>query len=289
MKRMLLLAGTIPHEDISLIEGAALLGDASVTIGDTTFPVSRGTGAMIGAACTVASFFGNPPPHCIIGGDIGKRTGSRLVYRHLIKHFPRLGADVAGLHYIVPDIALHNQMLTSIRKAATKPCLIADAGFMYVAKASGQSSFYDLFLPDIGELAFLADEKASHPAYTRGFLTRLEVEPQKLIESAYASGNAARFLCVKGKTDYICEKGAILEEINSPVIEALEPIGGTGDTITGMTVGLIFQGYSIQEAAGIACRANRKAGEILGPTPATQIIEIIRCIPRALKELISPK
>jgi ADP-dependent NAD(P)H-hydrate dehydratase / NAD(P)H-hydrate epimerase len=49
-----------------------------------------------------------------------------------------------------------------------RPILIADAGFMYAAKMSGQAACYDFFTPDVGELAFLADEMAPHPFYTRG-------------------------------------------------------------------------------------------------------------------------
>ena len=47
-----------------------------------------------------------------------------------------------------------------------KPTLVADAGFMYVAKMSGYADAYDLFTPEAGELAILADEKAPHPFYT---------------------------------------------------------------------------------------------------------------------------
>jgi NAD(P)H-hydrate repair Nnr-like enzyme with NAD(P)H-hydrate dehydratase domain len=193
---------------------------------------------------------------------------------------------VLGLHYIIPDIALHNQVRTSIQKMKQTPTLIADAGFMYVAKASGYATFYDLFLPDLGELAFLADDKAMHPAYTRGFLTKLEDDPAQLIERAFSTGNAARYLCVKGRIDHICADGKILESIGSPMIDALEPIGGTGDTITGMAAGLVSHGYAIPEACRIACSANRIAGQMAAVTPATQIDKIISLIPAALKKLV---
>lgn len=287
MNISLLLAGTIPHEDLSLATGAATRNGSVLTIGDRTFPVNRGTAAMIGAVCAAAAWLGDQPPSCIVGGDIGKRTGSRLVYRELIKHLPKLRVRTVCFHYIVPDIGLHNQVLTAVRKMHDKPCLIADAGFMYAAKASGQAPFYDLFLPDIGELAFLADDKASHPAYTRGFLTKLEDEPLQLIEKAYASGNAGRALCVKGKTDYICDQGKIVDRITAPVIEELEPIGGTGDTITGMAAGLIAHGFPVAQACSIACRANRIAGELIKPTPATQIHELIAAIPEALQKAVA--
>ena len=282
----LLLAGTIPRDTIDLITGEARVSSGKLFIGDSEISLIRGTAAMIGAACAVASYLGDTLPQCVIGGDIGKRTGSRNVYRHLIKHLPKMKATVLGLHYIIPDIALHNQVRTSIQKMKHKPTLIADAGFMYVAKASGYASYYDLFLPDLGELAFLADDKAMHPAYTRGFLTRLEDDPAQLIERAVSTGNAARYLCVKGRIDHICADGKILEAIGSPMIDALEPIGGTGDTITGMVAGLVSHGYAIPEACRIACSANRIAGQMAAVTPATQIDKIVSLIPAALKVLV---
>lgn len=284
--KTILLAGTIPDHTLSLALGSASLSRSALIIDGRSFSVNRGTAAMIGAVCATADFFGDTAPECVVGGDIGTREGSREVYRHLIKHLPKAHADTLCLHYIIPDIGLHNQVLTAVRKMQAKPVMIADAGFMYVAKASGQASFYDIFLPDIGELAFLADEKASHPAYTRGFLTRLEVDPKELIKKAYAFGTSGRCLCVKGRTDYICLDGAMIDQIDKPLIEELEPIGGTGDTITGMTAGLVHHGYSIADACTAACRANRMAGLLARPTPATQIHEIIARIPDALSRVL---
>ena len=283
---MLLLAGTLPTTDIELHTGTAFFQQDILTIGDESFPLTRGTASMIGAACAIIRYFGDELPLCVVAGDIGKRSGSRLIYRYLTRHLPKSNVIVLGLHYIIPDIGLHNQVMMSIRKMRQRPCLIADAGFMYSAKASGQASFYDLFLPDLGELAFLADDKASHPAYTRGFLIKLEDIPDKLIEHAYDTGNAAQYLCVKGRTDYICANGEIVEKIDEPLIEELEAIGGTGDTITGMVTGLVYHGFSIPEACTIACKTNRRAGLIVNPTPATQIAEIIAMIPHALSEIV---
>ena len=283
----LILAGTIPRDDTELLIGEARLTGGKLFVGDQEVFVNRGTAAMAGAACTVTAYLGDAPPLCIMGGDIGKRNGSRNIYRHLIKNLPGMDASIIGLHYIIPDIGLHNQVVMAVRKMSCKPCLIADAGFMYVAKASGNAPLYDLFLPDLGELAFLADDKAMHPAYTRGFLTRLEDNPAELIERAYRTGNAAKYLCVKGRIDFICSDGAIKDTIDTPTIEELEPVGGTGDTITGMVAGLVYHGFSIPEACSIACRANRLAGEMAQVTPATQIGEIISAIPSVLENLIT--
>ncbi len=194
----LLLSGTIPSDTLDLITGEARVSGGSLYIGDQALLLIRGTAAMIGAAATVAAYWGDACPQTVVGGDIGTRTGSRNIYRYLIKNLPTRDVTVLGLHYIIPDIALHNQMCVAIQKMKQRPVLIADAGFMYVAKASGRAPFYDLFLPDLGELAFLADDRAIHPAYTRGFLTGLEASPVHLVNRAYSTGNTARYVCVKG-------------------------------------------------------------------------------------------
>jgi len=62
--------------------------------------------------------------------------------------------------------------------------------------------------------------------------------------------------------------------------------GGTGDTLTGIVSVLIETGMGISEAASIAARANRLAGYYAEPTPATQVMEIIRQIPRAIDEIL---
>jgi len=55
----------------------------------------------------------------------------------------------------------------------------------------------------------------------------------------------------------------------------LEPIGGTGDTITGLVSGLVYAGLEPKDAAIYACRTNRMAGLLAQPTPATKVKEII--------------
>jgi NAD(P)H-hydrate repair Nnr-like enzyme with NAD(P)H-hydrate dehydratase domain len=92
---------------------------------------------------------------------------------------------------------------------------------------------------------------------------------------------------VKGKVDYICHDGEILFTIDQPSVPTMEPIGGTGDLITGMISGLIHAGESPVEACRIAGQVNRKAGELSQPTPATQIEDILKFIPTALKEVLA--
>lgn len=93
-------------------------------------------------------------------------------------------------------------------------------------------------------------------------------------------------MIVKGEKDYICNQGRIVATIEEPCIEPLEAIGGTGDTLTGIVSALIYGGYAIEEAAILAAKINRLAGELSHPTPGTQVSEIIRNIPTALSMVL---
>jgi len=104
-----------------------------------------------------------------------------------------------------------------------------------------------------------------------------------LIKRAFEGENAARTLLIKGSKDYICTRESILATVDTPRVEALEAIGGTGDTLTGMVAALAYGGYAVEEAATIAARANRLAGALAKPTPATQVVDIIKEIRKALE------
>ncbi len=108
-----------------------------------------------------------------------------------------------------------------------------------------------------------------------------------MIARAYEHKNASRYLLVKGKRDYLANHQGIQATIDSPVEEAMEAMGGTGDTLTGIVAALIAAGIQIKEAAVIAAKVNRLAGHFAKPTPATQVMEIIQHIPRALEEILN--
>ncbi len=284
---MLLLAGAVPIRDLPLMVGKITLTDRGVAVDGQVLEVDRGTPAMMMVACTVCQELGLDNPVALVAGDIGTKGGSMKIYEYLIENISQMKVDVLSLHYIMPDIKSNQKLVEKIRSIDKKPVLIADAGSMYVAKAGGYATDFDVFTPDLGETAFLADEKADHPMYTRGFIFHLEEDVPQLIKRAYAAGNAAHTMFVKGAVDYICHDGKIVEEISEPNVEALEPVGGTGDTITGLVSGLIYAGKSHVEACRIAARVNRRAGVLSHPTPATQIKDIIKHIPQALKEVLS--
>ncbi len=282
---MLVLSGSVPVDKFPLLIGPIDITSSGIKIDGHDLAINRGNEAMMTAACLICREYGVDKPIGLVAGDIGKRDGSEAVYNYLADHLPEMDVDVMSMHYILPDIKLNKKVLAAVDTMEKKPILIADAGTMYVAKAGGDACYYSVFTPDLGEMAFLADEKADHPTFTRGFIFQLEEDVPELIRRAYESKNAPATMFVKGKIDYICQDGEIVEKISEPCIETMEPIGGTGDLITGMISGLLYAGESPLEACRIAGRVNRKAGELSQPTPATQIQEILKYLPEALNDV----
>jgi len=286
---MLSVVGTVPDEDFPLISGEVHLEENRIRVRETTIAVNRGTSALIAAVLKAGEVLGLPLPLAYLVGDIGLGHGSRRLYDHLVSHVGRSQARVIAFHYLQPDVDWHNKVLIALQKVCPQPLLIADAGFMYAAKMSGQSQAYELFTPDAGELAFLADEVAPHPFYTRGFILHDENRMPDLIKRAYEHKNAARYLLVKGREDCIASKEGIHATIDSPMEEALEAMGGTGDTLTGIVSALITSGMDTLEAAVLAARINRLAGHYAKPKPASQVMEIITHIPRAMEEVLEKR
>jgi NAD(P)H-hydrate repair Nnr-like enzyme with NAD(P)H-hydrate dehydratase domain len=283
---MLAVVGTIPDREFPLVAGKVMLQGDRICIQGNKVTVNRGTPALLAAAIKTAEALGQPEPFGYLAGDIGLGDGSRLLYEYLTRHIRESDFRTIAFHYLQPDVDWHNRVLFSVQEMAQRPILIADAGFMYAAKMSGQAPAYDLFTPDAGELAFLADETAPHPFYARGFILHEENRVPDLISRAYRHENASRFLLVKGREDYLADRGGIRATINNPTEEAMEAIGGTGDTLTGIAAALISADREIDEGAVIAAWANRLAGQYTRPSPATQVIEIINHIPRALADLL---
>ncbi len=283
---MLALIGTVPEPDCGLLTGEAAMEQGGIRVGDVRVPITRGTPALIAACLAAGRVLGSPAPAVVLGGDIGRGDGSRLVYRHLAETLPRGAFSVLTFHYLQPDVDWHNRILLTLEGLPRRPRLIADAGYMYAAKMSGEAARYDLFTPDAGELAFLADEEAPHPFYTRGFILHEEQKVPELIARAFRHGNAARCLLVKGQVDVVACEGRILERVADPSVEALEPIGGTGDTLTGIASALVHAGWPVAAAAGIAARANREAGRLAAPSPRSGVEALIARIPAALRTVL---
>ena len=286
---MLCIAGTVPADDFPFVAGEVGFGGGKLVIGAFSITVNRGTAALLAAAVAAAQTLERPAPVAYLVGDTGTGKGSRLLYQQMTEALPRVRPDVITFHYLQPIVHWHRTLQAVLGKLVPRPVIIADAGFMYAAKMSGEAPLYDLFTPDVGELAFLADEEAPHPFYTRGFILHEDNRVPDLIGRAYSHRNAARHLLVKGEKDYLADKSGILEMVDTPVEEALEAMGGTGDTLTGLVSVLIDFGMPIREAAVAAMRTNRLAGRLVRPTPATQVIEMVKHIPEALRQVMGKK
>ncbi len=281
----LVIVGTIPIKDFPLYVGTPKVEGNYLLLDGYKVPCGMGTAALFFTANLVCQTLNLTPPIWVTAGDIGDSSGSRILYQHIASNIQNIKPKVLTLHYLLPITLLAKNMMESIRKV--KPMLIADAGSMYVMKSIGAAKEFDLFTPDPGEMAFLADPKAIHPAYMQHYLFELDTTNMpSLIEQAYKQGNVPKVLLVKGAIDYIVKEGKILAVIDEPNIPALEPIGGTGDTITGTVSALIYSGLEVEKAAIIAAKTNRLAGKLANPTTATRVLDIALQIPKALVQCL---
>lgn len=283
---MLLICGTVPLIDLGLTLGEAKFDGEKLFINDCEIPCTQGTAALISAASVTASYCKTSAPRVAVAGDNGSGKGSRLLYDYLIQNLPSVSPGILLLHYILPVMGLMKKVCAAAEKCTAKPVMIADASSMYAAKAAGLAPLFDIFTPDLCEMAFLADATAAHPAYISHHLFSSEIaQAQELITAAYQQKSAAKTLLIKGATDLVVEDGKIICTISEPDIPALEAIGGTGDTISGMIGVFIDKGMSHREAVIAAAMANRKAGEYARVTPATKIRQVVAALPSALKDV----
>jgi hypothetical protein len=282
---MMLIVGTIPDKNLPLTMGPVEMNSDFLMANGQHFSRMQGTGAMISAALAATSYLKLEPPHVLVVGDIGDGKGTNEIYQYLINNIEELAPKVVALHYCLPIMVLLKKFCQAIGNCTKRPIMIADAGAMYAAKGAGLSSEFDIFTPDPTEIAFLADPKATHPAYIAHHLFQCDSDkvPEQ-ITAAYNNESAAKLMIVKGKTDYVASEGKILATINEPDIPMLEAIGGTGDTITGLVSALVYADLKPHQAAIIAAKTNRTAGKYAQPTPATSVKHIIDQFPAVFKE-----
>ncbi len=279
-----LILGTVPEEDFPLVHGPVELQDHGLKVEGLDVKVARGTPALAAFTAMAARKLDIDPPQVLLAGDTGSGQGSRKVYARLVEIMADLEVEGFTFHYLLPDIYWHNQVLWAIQEKQASAMLVADAGFMYVAKMSGFAADYDLFTPDIGEMCFLADETAPHPFYTRGFLLEDESRVEEYISRAHNEQNAARHLLVKGARDYIVRDGKILNSVSEPSVAAMEAIGGTGDSLTGIVTARLMAGEDIPAACHKSALTNRHLGVLGRPTPAFSIGDLLPCLTKAMQE-----
>ncbi|MDD5486268.1 MAG: NAD(P)H-hydrate dehydratase [Dehalococcoidales bacterium] len=287
---MLVIAGTIPIDGMPLTQGSYIYQKDKVTIGDYTLEgkyITLGTAAMASAASVACQTLGIDPPHLVTYGDTGMGDGTLKILDYLSREIGNMGADVLTLHYLLPTKEPFIKLVDIVNNLDKKPFFIADAGALLNAKATGLAKKFDLFTPDPGELSFIADPEAPHPAYVQHFIFEVDdKEIPRLSKEAYDNGNAPKYLLIKAAVDHIVVDGEVVGNIREPLVPSLEAIGGTGDTITGVVSALISSGMDVSEAMLKAAHINRYMGELAQPSPATPISELIPYIPEAIKKVI---
>ena len=281
------IVGTLPDPDFALCP-AGLEGQSTVSHGllhlpdGQTVSVQRGTAALAATAILACEVLGVAPPRLLLAGDPGSGAGSRAIYAWLEQNLAHMAPAGLTFHYLFPDQDWHNRVLMAVQALAAPPVMVADAGFMYVAKMSGYADAYDLFTPDLGELAFLADEKAPHPFYTRGFLLAQEDDVPPLLQRARDHGNCPKNMIIKGSKDYIVLDGHIAATVDAPSVASMECIGGTGDLVTGLATAFLCAGACMAEACTAAARMARLLAQHCAPNPGTQIGALLEKLPDAL-------
>jgi NAD(P)H-hydrate repair Nnr-like enzyme with NAD(P)H-hydrate dehydratase domain len=278
---MIVLVGTVPYKT-GLYIGKAAIRDKYLYISGASFPIERGTAAMAASCAQVCSFYNLDLPLCVFGGDVADGKGTDLMFQEVNSNIDKYSPDLITLHYMFPKIKYGEPFLDKIESLQKKPQLIADAGGMYLMKTISKSYLFDVFTPDQGELYFLADEFAPHPLYVRSDLLNENIPKEALLDSAYKNKNTAKTTIIKGAVDYIYTNNVKIRELSQPNIPAMEAIGGTGDTITGMVSALRYMNST--DADYKALVLNRLIGELIACTAATQIADFIQAIPKALEE-----
>lgn len=284
---MMLLAGTFPDPDLPLTIGEIGTDDRCLLVDGRRLACMQGSGAMMSAALAVTDYLKLERPHAVVAGDIGQGKGSRAIYEYLIHNVKALTPQVLVLHYWLPDMALTRALCQAVEACPTRPVMVADAASMYSAKAAGLAPSFDIFTPDATEMAFLADPDATHPAYITRHLFDTDItQTPSLVAAAYRNNSAAKLLLVKGAIDYVVHNGKVVDTVDEPDVPALEAIGGTGDTITGLVSAFVHAGLEPHEAAVIAARANRMAGRFAAATPAHKISHIIDRFPAVFQQYL---
>jgi len=280
----LLVVATYPVEGGAVLEGQVTLSDeGGLTVDGSPVPASQGTSALLAAACQTASHMRMSMPRALVAGDIGRGDGTRAVYKRLAETASRVKPTVVVFHYMQPIMTLLRHALAELADACPNAVLVADAGGMYAAKAAGLARHFELMTPDVNEIGFLADPKVTHPAYVGHYLLGGgDFDPVALARKAYESGGSSRVLLIKGAQDHIIEEGAVAAVVDEPTVPALEAIGGTGDTITGLAAALLTAGLDPVDAAICASRANREAGLAMHATPAMRAVDLVAYLPEVL-------
>ena len=138
-----MICGTVPDASFPLTGGRWRLDGGFLHAeggGIAPLSVQRGTPALLGTALLTCETLGVEPPTALLAGDTGNGDGSRKLYSRLAASSSLSGVRGITFHYLFPDLDGHNRVLMALEEADPKPVLVADAGFMYVAKMSSSNA-----------------------------------------------------------------------------------------------------------------------------------------------------
>jgi ADP-dependent NAD(P)H-hydrate dehydratase / NAD(P)H-hydrate epimerase len=281
----LLVVGTIPAADKPLCTGSVAFDGESLTVGGDEIPACQGTAALLLAALAAAASVDAPPPIAVLGRDIGRGDGTRAAYDALPEWVERTSPSIVTFHYLQPVMTLMRRAIEMLEQRSDA-LLVGDAGGMYAARGAGLARKFELMTPDVGEVGFMADSEVTHPAYVSHYLFgQAGFDAEKLARLAWETGGSSRVLLVKGATDRIFVEGEVVATVSHPDVPTLEAIGGTGDTITGLCAGLMSGGVTAVDAALVASRCNRLAGERIGARPHHRACDLAAAFPKVLSQL----
>ena len=89
-------------------------------------------------------------------------------------------------------------------------------------------------------------------------------------------------MLVKGKIDRYAQNGTTEAAVDAPNVPMMEPIGGTGDTLTGIAAALLASGADMRTTCTAALTINRRMGFLARPTPASSVMDLLAFLPEAL-------
>ena len=79
---MLMISGTVPFDNIGVVAGSAELIDGSIMVADQSFPVNRGTAALMATACIVSRYVGLSSRFCGIADILEIPQGTVMSRLH---------------------------------------------------------------------------------------------------------------------------------------------------------------------------------------------------------------
>ncbi len=280
----MLILGTVPFPLEGVSFGEVHLKEDKLYLADKPLEICMGTTTLITSCLFTLTYFKRSSLKALLVSDYGEGIGSKRLFSWLKKGLVNNYKVICG-HYIMPYVDEFKDVFPKLKSSAE--ILICDAGMMYAAKASALAKEINVFTPDAGEMAFLADKDVTHPAYVKKIFFEMDTKDVDfLIKKAWEENNLSKLALIKGKEDLVVKEGKVIDRILHPTVKAMEAIGGTGDSVVGILVGLVGAGFSLERSLRLSAQINRTAGKLAKPTPATRIYDIIKFIPKAMEEVM---